>query len=110
MFEKNLALVPLFDIYGKLLSDEKQQMFEMYFGDDLSLSEIAEETGISRQGVRDNLKKCERQLVLFEEKLGFYKKIKDVEGAVSDLEKLRVSPDDSDLLLKIIDTLNKVSE
>ena len=110
MFEKNLALVPLFDIYGKLLSDEKQQMFEMYYGDDLSLSEIAEETGMSRQGVRDCLKKCENRLLFFEEKLGFSEKIKAVEFAADKLKEIEVSRNDRETLEKIIAALETASE
>ena len=48
MFEKNLGLLPLFDVYGAMLGEQKQKMFELYYGDDLSLAEIAEEMNISR--------------------------------------------------------------
>ncbi|MCQ2436559.1 MAG: YlxM family DNA-binding protein [Clostridia bacterium] len=83
MFEKNLSLLPLFDTYGALLTEAQRQMFELYYGDDLSLGEIAEEMGISRQGVRDSLKRCEEALTLYERKLGFTKKLSDIDKASS---------------------------
>ena len=85
MFEKNLSFLPLFDTYGKLLTDTQQKMFELYYGDDLSLSEIADEMKITRQGVRDSIKRCEEALVEFEEKLGFLKKINELSAAAHTL-------------------------
>ncbi|MBO4354448.1 MAG: GntR family transcriptional regulator [Clostridia bacterium] len=89
MFEKNLSIISLFDVYGAMLSEQKQKMFELYYGDDLSLSEIAEEMNISRQGVRESLKKCEEQLLEFEEKLGFLKKSASIKEAVEKLKEIR---------------------
>jgi len=60
----------LCDIYGSLLSDKQREAVELYCNEDYSLSEIAENTGISRQGVRDQIKHAENQLVTFEESLG----------------------------------------
>ena len=105
MFEKNLALMPLFDAYGELLHEQKQKMFELYYGDDLSLSEIAEEMGISRQGVRDALKKCEEQLVFFEEKLGIVKKTRKISDAARELRQLGATDEERSALSAIADTL-----
>jgi predicted DNA-binding protein YlxM (UPF0122 family) len=69
MFEKNLQLSELIDVYGELLSERQQRVLELYYNQDFSLGEIAEELGISRQGVRDSIKKAERELFFFEEKL-----------------------------------------
>jgi predicted DNA-binding protein YlxM (UPF0122 family) len=69
MFEKNLALVPLLDWYGTLLSDRHRNLLELYYNQDLSLAEIAAEVGISRQGVRDGIKKAEEELFFFERNL-----------------------------------------
>lgn len=71
---KKLELSMLCDIYGALLSVKQKEALEMYCNEDYSLSEIAENTGISRQGVRDQIKHAEAQLVEFEQKLGLYKK------------------------------------
>lgn len=61
----------LFDFYGGLLSERQRELCEFYYNDDLSHSEIAVNTGITRQGVRDGLKKAEAILNEAEETLGF---------------------------------------
>lgn len=81
MFEKDLSLNLLFDTYGELLPDTQRDMFEQYYFDDLSLSEIAENAGITRQGVRDRIEKARRALLRYEEKLGFVKKLSEIEKA-----------------------------
>ena len=77
MFEKNLKLAALLDFYGEVLSERKQSVLSMYYNEDLSLAEIAEEIGISRQGVRDLIKKAEDELFFLEEKLGLQKKFNE---------------------------------
>lgn len=69
MFEKDMRLVVLLDCYGDLLSEHRRELIEMYYCEDLSLAEIAENTGISRQGVRDSIKKSETELRTLEETL-----------------------------------------
>ncbi|WCK53007.1 YlxM family DNA-binding protein [Aneurinibacillus sp. Ricciae_BoGa-3] len=59
----------LFDFYGRLLKDKQRQYFEMYYHEDLSLSEIAELQNVSRQAVFDQVKRVERQIEQYEEKL-----------------------------------------
>ena len=71
MFEKNLEMSFLLDFYGDILSERRRSVMTMYYNEDLSLSEIASEIGISRQGVRDLIKKSEEELSLLEEKLGY---------------------------------------
>lgn len=71
VFEKNMKFPILLDIYGALLTDRKSELLDMYYNEDMSLAEISEITGISRQGVRDSVKKAEGDLLRFEEKLGF---------------------------------------
>lgn len=71
---KKMELSMLCDIYGSLLSDKQREAVELYCNEDYSLSEIAENTGISRQGVRDQIKHAENQLVTFEEGLGLLRK------------------------------------
>ena len=79
MFEKNLKIGYLLDFYGDILPDRKREVLDYYYNDDLSLAEIAEEIGISRQGVRDIIKKAEEQLLFYEEKLGLAKKFADAQ-------------------------------
>lgn len=86
MFEKDLRLVPLFDLYGELLSESQKNMFDLYYNDDLSLAEIAEHTGITRQGVRDSIKRAEEFLLATEKKLGFAEKNQQINRITSETE------------------------
>lgn len=63
----------LLEFYGELLTDRQREILSYSIDDDLSLSEIAELTGITRQGVRDAIGKAESQLFFYEEKLGMYR-------------------------------------
>ncbi len=88
MFEKNLKIGYLLDFYGELLSDRKRDVMELYYNEDLSLAEIAEEIGISRQGVHETIKKTEEELLFYEEKLGLAQKLKTVESLADSLFRL----------------------
>ena len=68
--ERRAELTMLIDFYSALLNPRQKQIAEMYYGDDMSLSEISEELGITRQGVFDALKKAEAKLIDTEERLG----------------------------------------
>ena len=65
-----LHLTLLYDFYGELLTEKQKQVFDLHYQDDLSLSEIGEELSISRQAVRDQLKRTEKILMDYEQKLG----------------------------------------
>ena len=78
MYEKNLNIGYLLDFYGDVLSERKRYVLDMYYNEDFSLAEISEEIGISRQGVRDIIKKTEEELCFFESKLGLSKKMTDL--------------------------------
>lgn len=67
---KDIKTVRLFDVYGVLLTPHQREIAELYFDYDLSLAEIAEQKGVSRQSVSDCLKKVRRQTEEYEEKLG----------------------------------------
>ena len=69
----NLYVSELLDRYGALLSEKQYRILDGYYNNDLSLSEIAENEGITRQGVGDFVKRSETQLLEFEEKLGLLK-------------------------------------
>ena len=70
MFEKNLEIGYLLDFYGDILPERRRDIMDLYYNDDLSLAEIAEQLGITRQAVRDSIKKTETELFFYEEKLG----------------------------------------
>ena len=67
---KPLELSLLFDFYGETLTEKQRELFDLYYNEDLSLSEIAEHAGITRQGVRDSIKRAEHALGEMEDKLG----------------------------------------
>jgi len=72
--ENSIKISILLEIYGKLLTEKQYDLLNDYYNNDLSLAEIAENENITRQAVRDNLKKGERKLFNYEEKLGIMKK------------------------------------
>lgn len=75
MFEKNLEIGYLLDFYGEILPERRRDIMDLYYNDDLSLSEIAEQMGITRQAVRDSIKKTEQELFFYEEKLGLRRRL-----------------------------------
>ena len=81
MFEKNLRLSYLLDFYGEVLDEHTRSIMRAYYNDDLSLAEIAEGEGISRQGVRHVVKKGEEQLSFLEDRLGLAAHNLDIESA-----------------------------
>lgn len=72
--EKNVEISMLMQIYGKLLTEKQYDFLNNYYNNDLSLAEIAENENITRQAVRDNIKKGENKLFEFEEKLQIMRK------------------------------------
>lgn len=77
--EKNIEISLLLDFYSGLLKPDAAQMIDLYYNEDLSLAEIASQTGITRQGVRDRIKRCEQNLFELEEKLGMLKRFRELE-------------------------------
>ncbi len=89
MFEKNLRMAYLLDFYGDVLDEHAKAVMSAYYDDDLSLGEIAADEGISRQGVRHIIKKCEEQLTFLEERLGLaaqYEKLTEYAKRLIQLE------------------------
>lgn len=83
--EKNVEISILCDLYGKLLSKKQFEFLNDYYNNDLSLSEIAENNNITRQAVRDIIKKGEKKLFEYEEKLLFMKKALKQEKAIEQI-------------------------
>ena len=75
---KNLEVSLLLDFYGDMLTEKQRNMVEYYYNDDLSLAEIAENEGISRQGVRDSIKRAEAQMLEMEERLGLSRRFREM--------------------------------
>lgn len=74
MKNKPFEMAMLFDFYGDILTDKQKETFDLYYNEDLSLSEISEHLGITRQGVRDSVIKAENTLRDTEEKLGLMRR------------------------------------
>lgn len=81
--EKDLEIGLLLDFYGELLSPEKREAVRLYYDEDLSLAEIAGDTDITRQGVRDRIEKAKVQLMQLEDTLGLAKKSRDIDERVA---------------------------
>jgi len=82
MFEKMMEISMLFDFYGQLLTQKQKTILQLYYEDDLTLAEIAENLGISRQAVHDASRKAEKALHEYERTLGLVRKFQDTEAAV----------------------------
>lgn len=80
--EKNLEISLLLDFYGAMLTEKQREVVEYYYNEDLSLAEIAQHSGITRQGVRDSIKRAESQLLDCEEKLGLMKRFHDIQAGL----------------------------
>ena len=82
---KNLDVAVLLDFYGDMLTEKQRDFLDYYYNDDLSLSEIAANEGISRQGVRDAVKRAEMQLYSMEEKLGLLSKFNELKDGLDEI-------------------------
>lgn len=95
--EKNVEISLLLSFYKNMLTERQSDTVELYYNEDLSLAEVGAELGISRQGVRDTLKRSEAILYDVESKLGLASrfleiksKLSEIDGIIADIEK---SPD-----------------
>ena len=82
---KNYEMAVLIDFYGEMLTAKQRDFLEYYYNDDLSLSEIAENEGITRQGVRDAIKRAETQLQEMENRLGVAKRFEDMRRSLDEI-------------------------
>lgn len=78
----------LYDFYGELLTSHQKEIYEQFVLEDLSLSEIAETAGISRQGVHDLIKRCNRTLEGYEEKLHLVERFRSIKQKVHHMDEL----------------------
>ena len=86
MSDKTLEMTMLFDFFGDILTEKQREYFDLYYNDDLSLAEIAEMSGISRQGVRDNILRAENTLRDFEKKTGIVKRFEEMQDSIGAIE------------------------
>lgn len=85
----------LYDFYGELLTDHQKEVYEQFVLEDLSLGEIAREEGISRQGVHDLIKRCNKTLEGYEEKLHLVQKFLSVKEKVHRIDELLLTSETS---------------
>ncbi|MCM1286142.1 MAG: DNA-binding protein [Acetobacter sp.] len=82
---KNLEIPFLLDFYGEMLTKKQHDFLVYYYEEDLSLSEIAENEGITRQGVRDSIKRAEAQLFDMEKRLGLAMRFNELKKGVDEI-------------------------
>lgn len=82
MKEKDLNVALLLDFYGEVLTQKQRRLVELYYDEDLSLAEISELTGTTRQGVRDGIKRGEAVLYDMEQKLGLSARFSRIRGSL----------------------------
>jgi len=108
--DKKVEVSMLCDLYGKLLTEKQFEFINDYYNNDLSLSEIAENNNITRQAVRDIIKKGERKLFEYEEKLLFMKKTitqeQKIQAILSELTKIQTDSSDRKVA-NILDSIKK---
>lgn len=95
----------LYDFYGELLTNHQRQIYEDAVFADMSLSELAEEYGISRQGVHDLLKRCDKQLKGYEDKLGLLQRFSRIQQMVKEIEARTTQADIRRLAEQILEEL-----
>ncbi|MBQ2754165.1 MAG: HTH domain-containing protein [Clostridia bacterium] len=79
---KNLDIIMLYDFYHDMLTDKQAEVIDLYYNEDLSLAEISEHLSITRQGVRDNIKRAENILLELESKIGALSRYQKQRGEV----------------------------
>ncbi len=110
MFEKNLSLSYLLDQYGSVLGERHRVLLDYYYNQDLSLGEIAAEVGISRQGVRDSIKKAEEELFFLEEHLHLHERAMKVAEASEQLLALPMSNEVRQAVAELLEAAGLASQ
>ena len=108
-----LQLTLLYDFYGELLTEKQKQVYELHYQNDLSLTEIGEELSISRQAVRDQLKRTEKILQDYEEKLQLVSRFQTQKKAVQEMKHImegmeKNNPDAA--VVKAISKMKKIAD
>ena len=86
--EEKVAQAYLYDFYGELLNEHQRRVYEAFIFQDLSLGEIADEEGVSRQGVHDLIRRCDRILQDYESKLHLVERFAKAKRTVEEIERL----------------------
>ncbi|MCX7715277.1 MAG: YlxM family DNA-binding protein [Clostridia bacterium] len=111
--DKNFSISVLMDFYGDLLTEKQREALDFYYNQDLSLFEISQHMNISRQGVRDFIKRGEKQLLDMEKSLGLLKRFEDLSEQVKEVCKIAENMkkiNTSAVMAVEIEKLRKISE
>ena len=101
MFEKQVEIGYLLDFYGDLLTERRRTLLDMYYNEDMSLSEISAALGITRQGARELIKKAGDELLQYEEKLGAARKFRIIDSCAEKAEFLLSDGEAKELIKEI---------
>lgn len=111
---KNLEISVLLDFYGEMLTEKQRDVVKLYYNEDLSLSEIAAHSQITRQGVRDSIKRAEGILLGLEERLGLAKRFRRIQEGldliIRDARDIRNYNDRFGTFREITDKTNEIIE
>ena len=107
---KDLSLVILLDFYGGLLTEKQALALDYYYNQDLSLSEIGDDMGISRQGVMAFLKQGEKHLKSFEEKLGLAARFEKISGGLIEMKNIVSELVDDEKKTELQELIKSISE
>lgn len=114
MKQDALSMTLLYDYYGELLTEKQKTCFDLYYNQDLSLAEIAQEAGISRQGVHDTLMRAETLLKNMEEKTGCIARDRRTQSALAEIREaaseLVNDPRSSAAARRILDAAQRIKE
>ncbi len=105
---KNLNFGYLLDFYKNILPEKQAIILDMYYNEDLSLAEIASEVGITRQGVRDYIKRGSEELEKLEQKLMLVKKIKMIEDDIENIKNIAKNNGSNEILNKLTELSEKL--
>ena len=107
--EKIVEQGMLYDFYGELLTEHQRKIYEDVVLNDMSLSEIAEEQGISRQGVHDLVRRCDRTLQSYEERLHLIARFQKVKHTVEKIEQISTETQVRELAGQILEELYRIA-
>lgn len=106
IFEKTL----LYDFYGELLTEHQQEIYENVVFDDMSLSEAAAEFGVSRQGIHDMIRRCDKALEEYEEKLHMVEQFEKLKKYTENMRTLLLSEESGDTKKQLLDLIDRILE
>ncbi len=114
--DKNVEISLLLSFYSSMLTSKQAEAASLYYNQDFSLSEISENTGITRQGVRDSIKRAENTLYDIENRLGLMKKFLKIKSRLSDIDDMlkdietEITKSKNDSSLKTIEKIKNIKD